>query len=176
MKLARLARMQTTPSGSVSQAPRRLSPERGREKEPMGGYLVASALFAAATTFGLFQLRRRRGTIPKPDALDVFVLAVGTLRLSRLVSRDKVMSPVRAPFTEVERDSSNGTLRERARGSGAVRTIGELLTCPRCTAMWAAGALCMTYFWAPDIGRSVGVVLSSAAVSDFANRAFVKLG
>jgi hypothetical protein len=147
---------------------------RGHEEEPLRGYLAVTALFVAATTIGLVGLRRSRGKIPTPDLLDLFVLGAGTLRLSRLVSRDKVMSPVRAPFTEIERDKANGEARERARGSGAVRAIGELLTCPRCTAMWASGALCLTYFWAPDLGRSVGVILASAAVSDVANRAFAK--
>jgi hypothetical protein len=149
---------------------------RGHEDEPLRGYLTVTALFLTATTFGLARLRRSRGKIPRANALDLFVLSTATSRLSRLVSRDKVMSPVRAPFTEVERDKPGGEVRERPRGSGAVRAVGELLTCPRCTAMWASSALCMTYFWAPDVGRSIGLILSSAAVSDLTNRAFAKLG
>lgn len=148
----------------------------GHEEEPLRGYLIVTALFATATAIGLLQLRKRRGKISRPDALDVLVLSGGTLRLSRLVSRDKVMSPVRAPFTDVEQDGPDGEAHEHARGSGAVRAIGELLTCPQCTAMWASAVLFMTYSWAPDIGRSLGLILTSAAISDLGNRAFAKLG
>lgn len=147
---------------------------RGHENQPLRGYLTVAGVFASAAVLGLGLLKASGRRLPVPKAIDVFLLGIGTMRLSRLIARDKVMSPVRAPFTDVEQDGAE--TKERPRGSGITRAVGELVTCPRCTAMWASGMLCMTYCWTPDVARAVSLTLSSAAISDVANRAFAKLG
>lgn len=148
---------------------------RGHEQEPLGTYLVASALFVGLTAGTLTSLSRAGRTPPTPDARDIFLLSGATLRISRLISRDRVMSPIRAPFTEIAADP-DGEVHERPRGTGSVRALGELVTCPRCTAMWAAGALCMGYVWNPRFVRPVSLLLTCSMLSDVANRLIAKLG
>jgi len=64
--------------------------------------------------------------------------AVATHKLSRLIARDPVTSPLRAPFTEYRGPAGPAELREDVRGQGARKTIGELVTCPFCTSVWVA--------------------------------------
>lgn len=147
----------------------------GHEREPLGSYLAAAALFAGSVGTTLTLLRRAGRVPPIPTLRDVFLLSAATLRLSRLIARDRVMSPLRAPFTEVD-VTPEGALQEHPRGTGPTRAIGELVTCPRCTAMWASGALCVSYSWAPNTTRTISLILATSAISDFANRLFAKLG
>lgn len=147
----------------------------GHEEEPLGTYLAASALFVGLTSACLTALYRTGRKAPIPDTRDIFLLSGATLRISRLIARDRVMSPIRAPFTEVAQEP-NGEIHERPRGTGTVRALGELVTCPRCTAMWAAGVLCMSYVWAPNAVRPVSLLLTCSVLSDIANRMIAKLG
>lgn len=165
--------IQTQPTSTVEAGA--LSIGTGHEDEPLVSYLVAAAMFAGLVGSSLMLLLRAGRKPPVPDLRDLFLLSAATLRLSRLIARDRVMSPLRAPFTEIE-VSPGGTLQEHPRGTGPTRAIGELVTCPRCTAMWASGALCMSYCWAPHTTRTVSLILASSALSDLANRLFAKLG
>jgi hypothetical protein len=91
-----------------------------------------------------------------------------------LITRDKVMRPLRAPFTVTDRHEP-GPTKEHAKGSGWVRAAGELITCPRCTAIWAASGLSLTYLASPSVGRFAGLVLANSLISDFVNRKFAIL-
>jgi hypothetical protein len=148
---------------------RRARPDLADDQEPMRAYFALACGFLGLTGGALLALRGNRWFLPKPDLLDTALIALGTARLSRLITRDKVMRPLRAPFTVTERTTA-GQLKERAKGSGLTRAAGELITCPRCTAVWAATGLCLTYFAWPGAGRFVGLILSSSLVSDVANR------
>jgi hypothetical protein len=106
--------------------------------------------------------------------LDLALLSLGTARLSRLITRDKVMRPLRAPFTVTQAEPS-GEVHEHAEGSGWTRAIGELITCPRCTALWAASGLTVAYYATANVGRFATLVLSSALISDFTNRTLAML-
>jgi len=141
--------------------------------EPIHGYLVLASVFLGVTGSALLLLGRK-ARLPSPGALDAALLGLGTARLSRLITRDKVMRPLRAPFT-VEQHEGPGEIKEQPKGSGLTRAAGELVTCPRCTAIWAASCLTITYFASPGVGRFVAMILSSSLVSDFVNRSLVLL-
>lgn len=147
----------------------------GHQGEPLGSYVAAAGLFVGLVGTTLALLQRARRKPPVPTFRDVFLLSAATVRLSRLIARDRVMSPLRAPFTEVDL-TPEGSLQEHPRGTGPTRAIGELVTCPRCTAMWASGALCLSYAWAPSTTRTVSLMLATSALSDLANRLIAKLG
>src|SRR5687767_8221561 len=73
---------------------------RAGEDRPLSGYALIMAVFAALVsgTAGLVALTGRR----LPEGLgpwDVVVLAAGTQKLARTISKDAVTSPLRAPFT-----------------------------------------------------------------------------
>ena len=73
---------------------------RGDEQRPLGGYVVIMALFGALLSgaAGLASATGRR----LPDGVgpwDLVLLAAGTHKLSRTLTKDAVTSPLRAPFT-----------------------------------------------------------------------------
>lgn len=95
-------------------------------------------------------------------------MGLATSRVSRLVARDKVTRAVRAPFTEVEPGAGPQDVKERPLpGKGIRRALGELVTCPRCVAMWASLGLTVGYLASPRTTRAVATLLATATVSDF---------
>ncbi|WP_159397642.1 DUF1360 domain-containing protein [Sorangium cellulosum] len=147
----------------------------GHEEEPLAHYvrLMGTYLLLSA---GSFVLLERAGR-PLPSRIplrDVALLGLATNRLSRLITRDKVTRAVRAPFTDVEPDAS-GETHETPRGDGMTRAIGELLTCPRCAAMWASLALTLGYFVSPRVTRAASSLLGAAAISDFVNTGYARV-
>src|SRR6266568_6180594 len=51
----------------------------------------------------------------------------------RLITKDPVTSPLRAPFTVFEGQEGQAELKEEVRGHGARKAVGELVTCPFCS-------------------------------------------
>ncbi|WP_438023322.1 DUF1360 domain-containing protein [Sorangium sp. So ce233] len=144
---------------------------QGHDEEPRAHYakLISTYLFLSA---GAFALMERTGRLPSRIPLrDAALLGLATNRLSRLITRDKVARAVRAPFTDVEQDPAGGT-HEEPRGEGMTRAVGELLTCPRCAAMWASLALTIGYFVSPRVTRGASFLLGAAAISDFVNTCY----
>jgi Protein of unknown function (DUF1360) len=72
---------------------------------------------------------------------DLILLGVGTHKLSRLVAKDRVTSPLRAPFTRYEKSAGSGEVEEEPRGKGFQAVVGELLSCPYCMSVWVASGL-----------------------------------
>jgi hypothetical protein len=162
-------------SESATQKPvTRASTTQTSGPEPTFAYLVLAGLFVSGSSLALMWLRRRSHLLPTVRGLDLALLSLGTARLSRLITRDKVMRPLRAPFTAKQAEPS-GEVHEQAKGSGWTRAAGELITCPRCAAVWAASGLTVAYYATPNAGRFASLVLSSALISDFTNRTLVIL-
>lgn len=138
----------------------------GRENLlPDYGVITAVHTAAVAAYAGMFRATGRRlpGRIP---AMDVIILGAATFKLSRLVSRDKVLSFARAPFTSFEGDAPGPEVNEKPRGQGLRRRVGELLTCPFCTGQWTGSALMGLYLIDPALGRAVASLFSAVALSD----------
>ena len=124
------------------------------EDRPLGGYLVTMGLYGGAvgTLAGVTRLTGRE----IPDGLpvrDLLLSAVATHKLSRLVARDPVTSPLRAPFTVYEGQEGPAELKEGVRGHGAQKTVGELITCPFCLDMWIATGLIAGLIYLPRTTR-----------------------
>jgi hypothetical protein len=147
---------------------------RGHEHEPLVDYALVAATFTTVTT-GAIAGALRRGALPIHVPLgDALLLGLATTRLARLFTREKVTRPIRAPFTQVDDDASPDEVKEHARGHGMVRALGELLTCPRCFGMWAAGGLTIGYLLAPGPTRVVSTILSASLASDWINVRFAR--
>lgn len=114
---------------------------------------------AAATTFaGWFRRSGRR----LPDTIapgDLALLTVAGHKAARLITRDRVTSVVRAPFTRFQDDAGHGEVDEAARGHGLRRAIGELLVCPYCLGMWVSASLTASLLVFPRFTRWVCAVL-----------------
>ncbi|HEX4723118.1 MAG TPA: DUF1360 domain-containing protein [Pseudonocardiaceae bacterium] len=139
----------------------------GDADRPLGGYLAALGGYAAGVGLlaGVAVLRRRR----LPDAYglgDTVLLSIATHKLSRLLAKDAVTSPLRAPFTRYQEPAGDGELNEAVRGRGLRHAIGELISCPFCLAVWIATGLTGGMVLAPRLTRAVGVVMTAVAASD----------
>lgn len=134
----------TTPTGLRARAAaigRRCAP---RERRPLAGYVASMAVFtgAAAGFAGLVRATGRR--LPeRPPLLDIALVSVATYKLSRMLTKEAVTSPLRAPFTRYRGPAGSAELHEEVRddGSAARHAVGEFVSCPFCMAVWVAGAL-----------------------------------
>jgi hypothetical protein len=139
----------------------------GREDAALPGYAGAMGVFAAAAT-GVATVAWRMGRRPpQPSALDLALLSLATHKISRIVAKDAVTSPVRAPFTEFHGGAGDAELHEEVRGTGWRKSVGELVTCPFCLGPWVAGSLVAGSTFAPGLTRAATTVFSAVALSDF---------
>ena len=109
--------------------------------------------------FGLWFHRSGRTLPDSISARDLGLVTVASHKISRLITRDRVTSAVRAPFTEFQNDAGPGEVNERARGRGLRRAIGELLVCPYCLGMWISAAMTASLLVFPRFTRWFASVL-----------------
>lgn len=147
---------------------------QGHENEPLVDYALLATTFLSITGAAIASARRQNAIPQRVPLGDALLLALATARVSRLFTREKVTRPLRAPFTEVASDARPDEVKEQARGRGITRVIGELLTCPRCFAMWASAALSLGYVFAPGPTRVVAGIFSASLVSDYVNLRFAR--
>jgi hypothetical protein len=143
------------------------SPE---EEMPLGGY--AALMGAYALVFGGFLAVVHRRLPTRIAARDVVLLGVATHKLARIVTKDWVTIPMRAPFTKYERSTGGGEVQESSRGRGLRRAIGDLLTCPFCIGPWIAGALAIGLVTRPKVTRFVATIFGAVAISDALHHAY----
>jgi hypothetical protein len=143
------------------------------DRPPLVAYSVAMAIFNALFAAGLVLAKKRGRELAERPALgDLLLVGVASHKLSRLIGKDKVTSPVRAPFTELEGRGGPGEFEEAARGTGARKAIGELLVCPYCLGLWVVAAFSLGLLFAPRLTRFVAAVFSALTVSDFLQIAY----
>lgn len=136
------------------------------DNRPLGGYLTVMGVYAAVAGAGALAVRRRG--LPERIRLDdVALLALATHKASRLLSKDAVTSPLRAPFTRYTGTSGPNELREEVRHDGGIRhAVGELVTCPFCLSQWIATGFGLGLVLRPRLTRLVAAVLAIRAGSD----------
>jgi hypothetical protein len=142
------------------------------EEMPLPGY--AALLGAYVAIFGpLFSfLGSRRDGVERASVGDVLLFGIATHKIGRIITKDWVTSPIRAPFTEYVQSSGGGEVDERSRGEGLQRAVGDLLTCPWCIAPWVAGGLYSMFLLNPRAARLLAAGATSVAASDFLQHAF----
>lgn len=145
----------------------------GGEAMPLGGYSILMALYGTAFIGGL--LTAKRGSFRKTASLqDLAVLGVAAHKVSRLITRDWVTAPLRAPFTEYQGSAGAGEVKERARGTGLRRAVGDLLTCPFCFGAWTATAFSFGFLFSPAKTRFVAQVFVVETISDWLHLLYQK--
>ncbi len=136
---------------------------------PLGGYLAAMGVYASGVA-GLTVLARRLGyQAPRQiTPWDVALFGIATHKVTRMVTKEAVASPVRAPFTTYGGLQAPAELHEEARTDSHLRhAVGELLTCPFCLAQWVSTGFSAGSVFAPRGARLVAATFASVAVSDF---------
>lgn len=143
------------------------------ERPPLLSYAVAIVAFNGLFAAALVAARRSGRQLPeRVGTADVLSIGVASHKLSRLIAKDKVTAPLRAPFTEYEEDGGPGEVEERSRGRGARKAIGEMLVCPYCLGLWVATAFSVGLLFAPRLTRFVASVFSALTISDFLQIAY----
>jgi hypothetical protein len=143
------------------------------ERPPLLSYAAVMGLFNAL--FALALLLARRGGRELPERVgvgDLATIGVASHKLSRLLAKDKVTSPLRAPFTEYEGEGGPSELEESSRGSGARKAIGEMLLCPYCLGLWVVSAFAIGLLFAPRLTRFLAAIFSALTLSDFLQIAY----
>jgi hypothetical protein len=143
------------------------------ERPPLLSYAALAGLFNALFAAALVAAKRNGRELPeRVGAGDLVTIGVASHKLSRLISKDKVTSPLRAPFTELEEDGGPGELEERSRGEGARKAIGELLICPYCLGLWVVAGFAIGLLFAPRLTRLLAAIFSALTISDFLQIAY----
>jgi Protein of unknown function (DUF1360) len=120
-------------------------------------YAALSAAFWAGL---LAAARAGRDRLAEPtSAVDVLAVGLAGAKIGSIVAEDRVAVFLRRPFAE-------GPAAVQPAGNGLRRAIGELVTCPHCTALWAAGALAVAQLARPRETRLVTRVFAAYAVAD----------
>jgi hypothetical protein len=155
----------------VQQAARGYSPPD--EERPLGGYVALTSTFGLALGGALVALRASAAELPdRPSGTDLVLAGIATHKISRLLTKDKVTSFARAPFTRFQEPAGHGELEEAPRGHGLRYAIGELLVCPYCVAQWVAAAFAVGLVAAPRGTRFVAGIYVTETVSDFLQLAY----
>jgi uncharacterized protein DUF1360 len=134
----------------------------------MGAFgVLGGALAVTARMLG-------RSAPERPSLADVALVSVATHKLSRLLAKDAVTSPLRAPVARYAGPAGAAELNEEVRdeGSSVRHGIGELVTCPFCLAVWVATGLTGGLVLAPRVTRLAAAALTATAVSDFLQLAY----
>jgi hypothetical protein len=152
------------------------SPERVR------GYRTVAAVYVAGVAgAGMLVARTRPGTVTPPAETrsqawsDVALVGAATYKLSRLLTKQKVTSPLRAPFTEYAGPGGPGEVNVRPVGDGWRRSVGELVSCPFCLGVWIATAGSFGLHLAPRATRFLLATFAAVGVSDLLHFVHVDL-
>lgn len=142
------------------------------DDRPLGSYTALMSVFGALFG-GLLVLTR--GRLPERfTAGDLVLGGVATHKISRLLAKDKVTQPLRAPFTENPEEAGPSEVSEEPAGSGPRLAIGELVSCPYCLGMWVGSGLLYGFALAPRITRFVAAVFTVHTLADFLQIAYSK--
>lgn len=165
----------TRPRQTVEKAASGLFTGYSPAKKPLGGYALLAGLFTVALSSGVAAAGAKRDDdLPKIGWSDLLLLGIATHKLSRIVTKDLVTSPFRAPFVKFKKSAGAGEVEEEARGEGLQEAVGDLITCPYCMAPWIASAIAFAYTCAPRGTRMLCSIFSLTAASDFLNQLYAR--
>lgn len=154
-----------------------------REKEaytvgadrPLGSYTGTLTVYGITTGAMVLLGRRRRGRLRAIGLHDVALMTVTTHKVSRLIAKDPVTSPLRAPFTRCSGTAVPAEVAEEVRGKGVRHAVGELVTCPFCVAQWVATTYGAGLVFGPQATRLAGATMTAVAGSDWLQLAYARL-
>lgn len=148
---------------------------RGSEPRPLGALLGIIGAYLSFVAAGAALVSRKGRWPHRLRADDLALGIVATHKLSLILSRDTIASPVRAPFTRFEGPDGEGRLKEEVRGTGWRKALGELLTCPFCLSQWVATLWAFGFLLFPRPTRMAAAVLTTVTGASWLHRLDGKL-
>jgi hypothetical protein len=143
------------------------------DHDRIAGYLSVMSVFGTAVTGTALIAHLRGRRLPASYALaDLALGAVATHKFARLLSKDGVTTPLRAPFTVFEENTGSAEVAESPRPEPVRHVVGELITCPFCVAPWIASTYVALLVLAPPVARTWAAVFTVVAGSDFLQHAY----
>jgi hypothetical protein len=140
-------------------------------ERPLAGYTALMAAFSTIFGGGIL-LADATGRLPRrPSVIDIALAGVAAHKVSRLIAKDKVAAPLRAPFAATVVDG-DGELVDEPTGTGMRRAVGQLLTCPMCVGQWVCASFVLGTIWLPRPTRAFESVFVADALSDFLHAAY----
>jgi hypothetical protein len=100
------------------------------------------------------------------------LVSVATHKLARIIAKDAVTSPLRAPVNQFRGPAGASEVNESVRVPGEGHATAELLSCPFCLAVWIATGLTAGLVFAPRLTRTVAAGLTAVAGADFLQLAY----
>jgi hypothetical protein len=138
------------------------------KRPPFLPYLAFMSIFGTLVGAALLLGRRQGRELPaQVNPGELLLIGTASHKLSRVVAKDKVTSPLRAPFTELEGKGGPAEFEESSRGTGLRQAVGELLICPYCLGLWIVAAFSIGLLFAPRVTRFVASLFSALTISDF---------
>jgi hypothetical protein len=146
---------------------------KGGDEMPLAGYATLVGVYNTALASALLAAKQSGRDLPDRTSLsDLLLLGVATHKLGRIITKDWVTSPLRAPFTEYKKSAGGGEVHEKSRGEGLQRAVGDLLTCPWCIAPWVASTLAFGFVFKPRTTRFICRIFTAVTISDFLQHAY----
>jgi hypothetical protein len=143
------------------------------KRPPLLSYLGFMSVFGALVAAALAVAKRQGRELPeRVPAGQLLLVGSASHKLSRILAKDKVTSPLRAPFTELEGKGGPAEFEERSRGTGVRKAIGELLICPFCLGLWVIAAFSVGLVFAPRVTRFVASLFAALTIADFLQIAY----
>jgi hypothetical protein len=143
-----------------------------REDLPIAGYLALLGLYEGALAGFVRWWKKKGRALPERPALeDLALVGIATHKLTRILTKERVTRPLRAPFTDVK-SPPGAHLEEAPAGRGMRRAIGQLLTCPYCAGPWVAALFLVGLTARPREARWTAGLFSAVALSDWLHRAW----
>jgi Protein of unknown function (DUF1360) len=83
------------------------------QERPLGGYaMLSGTFFALCGGFGLWLRRSGRELPDQIASRDLILAATATFKASRIITRDRATSTIRAPFSRFQGDAGHGEVNE----------------------------------------------------------------
>ncbi len=147
---------------------------RAGADRPLGPFVGLMGVYGTLAAAGA-ALVWRKGAPEGVRWGDLVLITIATHKLSRLLAKDPVTSPLRAPFARFEGQEGPAELKEEVRGTGVQKAVGELVTCPFCLAQWVATAFLLGLALAPRATRMAAAVFTAVTGADVLQLAYAAL-
>jgi hypothetical protein len=145
------------------------------EERPLGSFVALMGAYGGVVAALSAAVRASGRELPERVSWsDLTLVGVATHKLARLVAKDPVTSPLRAPFTTFDGTSGEAELAEQVRGTGPRKAIGELITCPFCLGQWVATGFVFGLVLAPRPTRLAASLFTALTGADFLQLAYAK--